>query len=64
VDPTGDARRAVRLAPEARERTTDLARLPINGATGRWHRATVPLGQVASITRAAPGQIDHLDRSA
>src|SRR5690606_1300597 len=65
VDPTGRTRDVrVRLPPEARQRAADLERLPLTvyGADGTPR--TVPLGQVARITRQpAPGQIDHLDRS-
>ncbi len=64
VDPTGRTREVyIRLAPEARQRVTDLERLPLAvfGADGRAR--TVPLGQVARIERRpAPAQIDHLDR--
>jgi HAE1 family hydrophobic/amphiphilic exporter-1 len=64
VDPSGETRDVtVRLAPEARERVTDLARLPlvVSGADGAL--ATLPLGQVATITQGmGPAQIDHLDR--
>ena len=65
VDPTGRTRDVrVRLSPESRQRAADLERLPLTvyGADGTPR--TVPLGQVARITRQpAPGQIDHLDRS-
>src|SRR5690606_20623756 len=64
VDPTGRTRDVrVRLSPEARQRAIDLERLPLTvyDATGRAR--TVPLGQVARVTRQpAPAQIDHLDR--
>ncbi|HZI72658.1 MAG TPA: efflux RND transporter permease subunit, partial [Gemmatimonadales bacterium] len=66
VDPTGETRDVtVRLAPEARERTVDLERLPlvIPGPTGA--PVTLPLGQVASIRQAlGPAQINHLNREA
>jgi HAE1 family hydrophobic/amphiphilic exporter-1 len=64
VDPTGRTRDVrIRLTPEARERTTDLERLPLTIYAADGTVRTVPLGQVASITRQpAPGQIDHLDR--
>jgi HAE1 family hydrophobic/amphiphilic exporter-1 len=64
VDPTGRTRDVrIRLTPEARERTTDLERLPLTVYAADGSVRTVPLGQVARITRqAAPGQIDHLDR--
>ena len=65
VDPSGRTRDVrVRLAPEARQRAADLERLPLTvvGNDGTTH--TVPLGQVARITRQrAPAQIDHLDRT-
>src|SRR6478672_3199216 len=64
VDPTGETRDVtVRLAPEARERTVDLERLPlvISGADGK--PVTLPLGQVASIDQSlGPAQINHLNR--
>jgi hydrophobic/amphiphilic exporter-1 (mainly G- bacteria), HAE1 family len=66
VDPTGETRDVtVRLAPEARERTLDLERLPlvINRTSGP--PVTLPLGQVASIKQAlGPAQINHLNREA
>jgi HAE1 family hydrophobic/amphiphilic exporter-1 len=64
VDPSGKTRDVtVRLAPEDREHFTDLASLPllVQGPEGR--PATVPLGQVATISRTlGPARIDHLDR--
>ncbi len=64
VDPSGETRDVtVRLAPEARKRVTDLARLPlvVQGPDGR--SATLPLDQVATIAQGmGPAQIDHLDR--
>ena len=64
VDPTGETRDVtVRLAPEARERTLDLERLPLvlTGPTGT--PVTLPLGQVAHIRQAlGPAQINHLNR--
>jgi HAE1 family hydrophobic/amphiphilic exporter-1 len=63
-DPTGLAHDVVvRLAPEFRESSQDLLRLPV--ATSQVDRATgapvmVPLGQVATLTRGgAPAQIDR-----
>ncbi|HSS02828.1 MAG TPA: efflux RND transporter permease subunit [Kofleriaceae bacterium] len=60
VDPTGKTRDVtVRLAPEARERPEDLARLaiPIPGRS-----ELVPLAQLARLNEAfAPAQIEHLD---
>jgi HAE1 family hydrophobic/amphiphilic exporter-1 len=65
VDPSGETRDVtVRLAPEARERASDLAMLPLvlRGANGP---VTLPLGQVATITRGTgPAQINHLNREA
>ena len=69
----------VRLAAEARTNLADLAQLPLvlpgaaaianpaaagmGGATGGSPLATIPLGQVATIsTRLGPAEIDHLDR--
>ncbi len=66
VDPTGETRDVtVRLAPEARQRTLDLERLPlvINRTSGP--PVTLPLGQVASIKQGlGPAQINHLNREA
>jgi HAE1 family hydrophobic/amphiphilic exporter-1 len=66
VDRDGETRDVrVRLAPEARERPSDLAQLPVTlGGPGTGASpVTLPLGQVATISRGtAPGQIDHLDR--
>ena len=53
----------VRLAPEARERATDLARLPLVMPGPEGRPATLPLGQVATISQGlGPAQIDHLNR--
>ncbi len=65
VDPSGETRDVtVRLAPEARERVTDLAQLPLVAGTGpSGVPSTLPLGQVATIRQGmGPAQIDHLDR--
>ncbi len=64
VDPMGETRDVrVRLAPEARTRTTDLAQLPITVRTASGGTTLIPLGQVAKVELGqAPGQIDHLDR--
>jgi HAE1 family hydrophobic/amphiphilic exporter-1 len=65
VDPSGETRDVtVRLAPEARERVTDLAQLPLVAGTGpNGTPSTLPLGQVATIRQGmGPAQIDHLDR--
>ncbi len=51
IDPSGETRDVyVRLSPEARQRVSDLAALPlfVNGPDGRG--VAVPLGQVARIT--------------
>ncbi|MGH7593203.1 MAG: efflux RND transporter permease subunit [Gemmatimonadales bacterium] len=65
VDPTGKTRDVrVRLAPEARTRAADLARLPLTVIGNDGRPQTVPLGQVAHIREdVAPAQIDHLDRT-
>ena len=65
VDPSGETRDVtVRLAPEARERVTDLAQLPLVAGIGPdGAPSTLPLGQVATIRQGVgPAQIDHLDR--
>ncbi|HEX6903682.1 MAG TPA: efflux RND transporter permease subunit, partial [Thermoanaerobaculia bacterium] len=74
VDPLGLTRDVtVRLAPEARENITDLERLPllVNAVPATTDQTgavatgpvTVPLGQVATITRTmGPAEIEHLDR--
>jgi HAE1 family hydrophobic/amphiphilic exporter-1 len=63
VDPSGKTRDVtVRIAPEYRVRTADLATLPllVNGPEGP---RTVPLGQVAEIRPTiGPARIDHLNR--
>ena len=76
VDPTGKTRDVtVRLAPEARQNPADVSQLPLavqaapvasgagqNGGSGGGP-ATLPLGQVATVTTAlAPAKIDHLNR--
>lgn len=70
VDPGGETRDVtVRLHPEARERPEDLAQLPLlvgpaRDAGPQAGSNTVPLGQVAEITRGiGPAQINHLDRN-
>ena len=64
VDPSGETRDVtVRLAPESRQRTTDLAQLPLVVPTSGGTPSTLPLGQVATIRQGmGPAQIDHLDR--
>jgi HAE1 family hydrophobic/amphiphilic exporter-1 len=63
VDPNDEMREVnVRLAPEARQRATDLEQLPIvvNGPNGRPE--TLPLGQIATVTQSlGPAQVSHLD---
>jgi hydrophobic/amphiphilic exporter-1 (mainly G- bacteria), HAE1 family len=65
VDPSGETRDVeIRLTPAAREQLRDLQSVPVQvpGAEGA-PPATVPLGQVASITSGVgPARIDHLDR--
>jgi hydrophobic/amphiphilic exporter-1 (mainly G- bacteria), HAE1 family len=74
VDPTGKTRDVtVRLAPEARANPTAISQLPLavqatplagnsNGG-GAPGPATLPLGQVATVTTAlAAAKIDHLNR--
>jgi HAE1 family hydrophobic/amphiphilic exporter-1 len=64
VDPTGETRDVtVRLAPEARERTVDLERLPLVIDDTGGKPVTLPLGQVAAIRQGVgPAQINHLNR--
>ncbi len=65
VDPTGETRDVVvRLAPEARQRATDLAQLPlVVGTAEDGAPITVPLGQIATVRQSiGPAQINHLDR--
>ena len=65
LDPGGETRDVmVRLSPEARQRLTDLRDLPlVIPATATSPAATVPLGQVATITQGiGPAVIDHLNR--
>ena len=63
VDPSGETRDVyIRFAPEARARTGDLERVPVT-LQGPQGPVTVPLGQVATISRElGPAQINHLDR--
>ena len=65
VDPGGETRDVtVRLAPEWRQRVSNLESLPITlgGPQGETPRV-VPLGQVASVTSSlGPARIDHLNR--
>ncbi len=63
VDPLGETRDVtVRLVPEARASVADLESLPLV-IPGPQGPASVPLGQVARVTRGlGPAKIDHLDR--
>jgi HAE1 family hydrophobic/amphiphilic exporter-1 len=64
VDPTGETRDVrVRLAPEARQRASDLAQIPLVVIGPNGAPATVPLGQIAEIkSGTGPAIIDHLNR--
>ena len=64
VDPSNQTRKVmVRLAPEARARSSDLAQLPV--AIGNGPNAQlVPLQQVARIkSELGPAIVNHLDRA-
>jgi hydrophobic/amphiphilic exporter-1 (mainly G- bacteria), HAE1 family len=63
VDPDGETRDVmIRLAPEARQRASDLGQLPITTA-GPDGTTMLPLGQIANVQEGiSPAQIDHLDR--
>ncbi len=64
VDPSGETRDVrIRLAPEFRERITDLAQLPLIVPSPGGAPMTVPLGQVAEISQSlGPAAINHLNR--
>ena len=64
VDPSGETRHVVvRLAPESRARAADLRQMPLV-VSAQNGPATLPLGQVATISSGrGPAQIDHIDRS-
>ncbi|MEP7346497.1 MAG: efflux RND transporter permease subunit, partial [Gemmatimonadaceae bacterium] len=64
VDPSGETRDVVvRLAPDARRRASDLRQLPLVVAGPNGLPATLPLGQVATITDGVgPAVINHLNR--
>ncbi len=67
VDPTGETRKVmVRLAPEARQRATDLRQLPLvvpGNGNGSAPPHVIPLGQVAEVREGlGPAQISHLNR--
>jgi HAE1 family hydrophobic/amphiphilic exporter-1 len=65
LDPTGETRDVmVRLAPEARQRLTDLREIPlVIPGSSSGPPTMVPLGQVATVTQGiGPALIDHLNR--
>lgn len=64
VDPSGEVREVrVRLAPEARTRTTDLEQLPLLIGPPGAPPTTIPLGQIARVEPSlGPAIISHLDR--
>ena len=52
----------MRLAPEARQRASDLEQLPLVVTGPDGQPRTLPLGQIATITQGlGPAQITHLD---
>jgi HAE1 family hydrophobic/amphiphilic exporter-1 len=63
-DPNNEMRDVrIRLAPEYRERITDLAQLPLTVPGPNGVPSTVPLGQVVDISQSVgPAVINHLDR--
>ncbi len=64
VDPSNQTRKVmVRLSPEARARSADLAQLPVALGQGP-DAALIPLQQVARIrTELGPAIVNHLDRN-
>jgi HAE1 family hydrophobic/amphiphilic exporter-1 len=64
LDPTGETRKVeIRLAPEYRQRVTDLRLLPLPVLGSNGVPTTIPLGQVAEITPSlGPAAINHLNR--
>ena len=64
VDPTGENRKVrVRLASDARNKQSDIQRLPIVVAGLGGGRSVMPLGQIATVTSGlGPALISHLDR--
>jgi HAE1 family hydrophobic/amphiphilic exporter-1 len=63
VDPTNETRKVmVRLSPDARARTNDLALLPVSVGTGQ-NATLIPLQQVARIkSELGPAVVNHLNR--
>jgi hydrophobe/amphiphile efflux-1 (HAE1) family protein len=63
VDPSGETRDVtVRFAPAARDRLADLEGLPLILHDAQGRVVTLPLEQIASVTRGvAPALISHLD---
>jgi len=63
VDPSNETRKVmVRLSPEARARTNDLALLPVAVGTGP-NATLIPLQQVARIrSELGPAVVNHLNR--
>ena len=63
VDPSNQTRKVmVRLSPEARARSNDLAQLPVSIGVGA-NAQLVPLQQVAQIkSELGPAIVNHLDR--
>ncbi len=61
IDPTGEMREVnIRLAPEARQRASDLEALPLV-IQGQGGISTIPLGQIATVRQGVgPAQITHL----
>jgi hydrophobic/amphiphilic exporter-1 (mainly G- bacteria), HAE1 family len=64
VDPSGETRDVqVRLTPESRTQPEDLRRLPLLVVGPNGAPTTLPLGQIADVTRTVgPAVINHLDR--
>ncbi|MDX2184584.1 MAG: efflux RND transporter permease subunit, partial [Gemmatimonadaceae bacterium] len=64
VDPSGEVREVrVRLAADARTKTTDLEQLPLLISAPGAPPSTIPLGQIAKIEQSlGPAIISHLDR--
>jgi HAE1 family hydrophobic/amphiphilic exporter-1 len=64
VDPSGETRDVqVRLEPASRTQPEDLRRLPLLVAGPNGAPTTLPLGQIADISRTVgPAVINHIDR--